>query len=81
MARTLVTNTSGANRFFGFLPPHGKPLADGHSVTVDGDLRTVLASGMRRYTRKTELAALDGAVARGEVEESALPDPSSSSSA
>ena len=80
MARTLVTNTSGVDAFYGFLPPHGKLLTDGAAETVDGDLRTVLASGRGRYNRHREMAALDSAVAHGNVTEAPLPDPSSSSS-
>jgi hypothetical protein len=48
MARTRITNMSGVSKHFGFIPPHGKTLADGASVELDGDLRTVLASGRGR---------------------------------
>jgi hypothetical protein len=78
--RTLVTNTSGATKHFCFLPPHGLTLANGETTTVDGDLRTVLASGRGRYSGSRDVAALDAAVAAGRVSETQLPDPSSSSS-
>lgn len=68
MAKTRITNTSGEDdRFFGFIPPHGKVLDSNESVDIDGDLRTVLASGRARYSRSRELAALDVACAAGEV--------------
>lgn len=37
---TVVKNMSGASRFFGFLPPHGKRLAANASASVTGDLLT-----------------------------------------
>ena len=79
MARTTVTNNSGETRFFGYIPPHGVELDDAEDVTVDGDLRTVLATGRGRYSRKTELTALDTDVAEGTVLVAETPDPSSSS--
>lgn len=81
MARTRITNMSGVSKHFGFIPPHGKTLADGASVELDGDLRTVLASGRGRYSRKTELSSFDAAIAAGDVLDEDLADPSSSSSA
>jgi hypothetical protein len=78
--RTLITNTSGASKFFGFIPPHGAQLDNGANVVVDGDLATVLAGGRNRYSRKTELHAMKTAVANGEVTVADLPDTSSSSS-
>lgn len=50
---TVVTNTSGKTLSFGFLPPHGVRLADGESVTVDGDLQSYFfTSGGRQHKRK-----------------------------
>lgn len=80
MARTRITNNSGATRTFGFIPPHGVQLADGADVIVDGDLRTVLAGGRNRYSRKTELYALTVMAESGDILVEELPDPSSSSS-
>ena len=65
--KTTVQNTSGARRFFGYLPPHGRALSNGASVTLDGDLRTALAAGRNRYGRPTELAALEADCAAGYV--------------
>lgn len=79
MARTTLTNNSGETRYFGYIPPHGVKLDDAEDVTIDGDLRTVLATGRGRYSRKTELAALDADVAAGDVLVAETADPSSSS--
>jgi hypothetical protein len=65
--KTTVENTSGAERFFGYLPPHGKKLAAGASETLDGDLRSALAAGRNRYGRPTELAALEADCEAGDV--------------
>jgi hypothetical protein len=43
---TTVRNLSPNETFFGFLPPHGKRLACGESISVWGDLRDWL----NRYT-------------------------------
>ena len=61
MARTLITNTSGGEKHFGFLPPHGVTLEDAEEHVVDGDLRTILAGGRGRYSRSREITALDAA--------------------
>lgn len=58
MATTKITNTSGATKYFGFIPPHGASLASGANVTINGDLRSILASGKGRYSRKLELASI-----------------------
>jgi len=35
---TSVTNTSGGERYYGFLPPHGRRLANNEQIYVWGDL-------------------------------------------
>lgn len=67
MAQTVITNVSGADQYFGYIPPHGATIEDEASVTLDGDLRTILASGRGRYGRKTEIASLDSDEADGVV--------------
>lgn len=67
MAKSVVTNNSGDDKYFGYIPPHGAMIPDGESVTVEGDLRTLLAGGRGRYGRKSELAALDADEASGDV--------------
>jgi hypothetical protein len=81
MARTRITNQTATRRFFGFIPPHGAELAAGGQVTLDGDLRTILASGAGRYSRRTSLDALDRELHLGHVDVDESPNPSSSSSA
>ena len=76
--RTFVTNVSAVTQNLGFLPPHGKTLAAGASTTVDGDLETVLAGGRGRYSRRSEIRALEEARAAGIITAHDVPDPSSS---
>jgi hypothetical protein len=80
MARTKITNNTGATRIFGFIPPHGVQLADGEDVTIDGDLRTILASGRGRYGRRTELSAFSEMEESGDILVEELAEPGSSSS-
>jgi len=84
MAQTTVQNVSGATKFFGFLPPHGLELVDAESITIEGDLRTILGAGGRsgRYSRGQELVALqaacdDGDICLAEVAESCCSSSSS----
>ena len=65
--KTQVENTSGAERFFGYLPPHGRKLANSEDATFDGDLRSALAAGRGRYGRPTELAALETDCVAGDI--------------
>lgn len=67
MANTKVINVSGEDRFFGYIPPHGVQLANNAHVIVAGDLKTILASGRGRYSRKIELDALNNDIANGVV--------------
>lgn len=78
--RTRITNNSGAKRFFGFVPPHGKELEGGADVVIDGDLRTILGAGEFCYPRRRSLDSLDREVAAGDVLVETVADPSSSSS-
>jgi len=65
--KTQLENTSGAERFFGYIPPHGRKLANSEEVVLDGDLRSALAAGRNRYGRGTELTALEADCAAGNV--------------
>jgi len=80
--RTLITNISGSEQNLGWIPPHGVILDAGESHQVEGDLRTVLASGRNRFNRKEEIGGLNDAIDQGlvTVEEVAGPSSSSSSS-
>lgn len=59
--KTQVENTSGAAKYFNFLPPHGRTMDAGETIDFDGDLRSVIASGRNRYSRAADLQALDDA--------------------
>lgn len=65
--KTKVINTSGAEKHFGFLPPHGRTLDSNEELTVDGDLRSVIAGGRARSSRAREVAALDAACVAGDL--------------
>jgi len=78
--RTSITNNSGETKYFGWIPPHGQSLEDGEEVVLEGDLRTVLAGGRGRYSRKQEISGLNYDVDEGNVVEADAPGPSSSSS-
>jgi len=82
--KTLVQNISGADRHFTYLPPHGRDLEADETLTLDGDLRSVLASGRNRYGRSQEIAALEadctsGVICLTEVVEDCCSSSSSSS--
>jgi len=64
---TKVINVSGASKFFGFLPPHGRTLASDGEVTLFGNLHTVLAGGLNRYGREREITALEAACDAGDI--------------
>lgn len=57
---TVVQNTSGGTRRFGFLPPHGRQMTAGQVLSLNGDLESFVSRKGRRYQ-----AALDAAVAAG----------------
>ena len=80
MARTKVTNVYGAERHFGYLPPHGVTLAAWQEVYYDGDLRTSLVSRLRARTQAAQSLQDDLDNGRICVEEIAEPACSSSSS-
>jgi hypothetical protein len=65
--RTEITNTSGNARHFGWIPPHGVDLANGEEITIEGELRSVLASGRNRYSRRREIAGLNADIQAGNV--------------
>lgn len=77
MALTRVVNT-GDDRFIGYLPPHGRFMASGSHFVMDGDLRSILAGGRGRYSRKTELDSLDSDITNGDIHLTDEEDGSSS---
>lgn len=67
LSKTKIHN-SGDTRFIGYLPPHGSVMASGDDLTIDGDLRTVLAVGPgKRYSGRSSLDALDADIANGDI--------------
>jgi hypothetical protein len=80
MARTKITNVCGAERHFGYLPPHGVTLAAWQEVYYDGDIRTALVSRLRARTQGAKSLQNDLDNGRICVEEIAEPACSSSSS-
>lgn len=77
--RTRFTNESGAERYFGYLPPHGITLGDGESVVFDGDLHTILAL-KRGVSRKIDNESMDRDLHLGLCNVEQVADQSSSSS-
>jgi hypothetical protein len=65
--KTQVENTSGETKYFNYLPPHGRELEAGETIDFDGDLRSVIASGRNRYSRATDIAALDADCEAGDI--------------
>ena len=55
---TQIVNATAEVLNLGFVPPHGLVLGPGDRFLVAGDLRTVLAEGLKRYSRATELRAM-----------------------
>lgn len=48
--QTVVTNVSGSTKYFGFLPYHGKSLANGASFTWTGDIVNSFKLNKRKLT-------------------------------
>lgn len=68
--RTQLTNTSGGPYYAGWLPPHGRMLAEDEVVLIDGDLRTIIAAGgpSGRYSRKPQQQGLSAAIDAGDIQ-------------
>lgn len=80
--KTQLTNTSGGPYYAGWLTPHGRQLAEDEVVIIDGDLRSILASGGPggRYSRKPSLQGLTEAIAAGDIEMVSIEGETESSS-
>jgi hypothetical protein len=66
--KTNVISLVGRDLYLSFLLPHGRILPAGATLTIDGDLRSALAGGGgARYSRKTEIAGMQGCIDRGEI--------------
>lgn len=71
---STVKNTSGYQRTFGFLPPHGRKLAVGEEFTVFGDIREALVRFERTSARQNMLA-FEGSLRRGSLTIISTPSP------
>jgi hypothetical protein len=63
---STVRNTSGGKMKFGFLPPHGRELADGEEFTIWGNVLDAV-SHFDRITDRRKQEALINAIDRGDL--------------
>jgi hypothetical protein len=78
--RTEFTNISGEDRHFGYVPPHGVDIPAGGVHTIEGEIKTVLASGRGRFSRTREIAALNSDIQAGNISVAEVAGASSSES-
>ena len=71
---TIVRNTSGVTKTFGFLPPHGVTLLPGEEFNIFGDLSLALTRGNRRNGHRN-LAAFEKALQDGDLALEQTPSP------
>lgn len=74
---STVKNVSGRAMTFGFLPPHGRKLANNEEFTVFGDIRQALVAGQRggRAESRRDIMAFEAAIARGDIVIVQTPNP------
>lgn len=74
---STVKNVSGVAKTFGFLPPHGRTLANNEEFTVFGDIRQNLGGnqGGERSVQRRANAAFEAAVESGDLEILNTPSP------
>lgn len=63
---SIVKNTSGDTKHFGFLPPHGRTLDDNEELHVFGDITTAIYRNGGHKSRRTQ-DALATAVNDGDL--------------
>jgi len=70
-------NVSGVTKIFGFLPPHGRELANNEEFTVFGDVRQNLGGnrGSERSVQRRDNAAFEAAIESGDLEIVNTPSP------
>lgn len=71
---STVKNTSGGRKTFGFLPPHGRPLAANEEFTVFGDIKEAIIRHDRQEARRS-IEAFESALRRGDIEIISTPAP------
>lgn len=64
---STVRNTSGTEKTFGFLPPHGRKLAANEEFTVFGDIKQAIIPFERAGARRN-ITAFEAALRRGDIE-------------
>ena len=64
---STVRNVSGTKRTFGFLPPHGRELANNEEFTVFGDIRQSIGGsrGAEPSVQRRDRTAFAAAIANG----------------
>jgi hypothetical protein len=72
---STVKNISGGTMTFGFLPPHGRSLADDGEFTVFGNILDAVANGFDRVTSRRSILAFESAVDNGKLEIVHTPAP------
>ena len=73
--KSVVKNTSGYTRTFGFLPPHGVTLTADEEYEVFGNILDALGSGRSRYAQRRAHAAFQDAIDRGDIALVSTPNP------
>ena len=72
---STVKNISGGTMKFGFLPPHGRSLADDGEFTVFGNILDAVANGFDRATSRRSVIAFESAIDGGKLEIVNTPAP------
>ena len=62
---TVVINTSGVEKFFGFLPPHGRRLGVGEQLAIPGNLVSTL--GARYYSKRRDFDGFERALKQAKL--------------
>lgn len=71
---STVRNTSGKALVCSFLPPHGRTLAIGESISIFGDVRALLVNANGRVNARKQ-AALEAALLNNDIEITSTPSP------
>jgi len=73
---STVKNISGGSLKFGFLPPHGRELANAAEFTVFGNILDAVANGgADRSARRRSVLAFESALDTGKLEVVHTPSP------
>jgi hypothetical protein len=74
---STVKNVSGSRKKFGFLPPHGRELANNEEFTIFGDVRQAVigARGSERASSRRDIMAFEDAIENGLLEIIQTPSP------